>query len=145
MQLGGVTQDLAAVTGNLDLKLDIFWKGAFDELFHLVQEMAWLEKDALAIDAFGKGQELADHGGAALSAGLNHVQQSDCFLRGSFPKQGSAHENGSEGVIEIMSDAAGQGPNAFESLAAEEAAFGLLPLGDIAPNRVESGPALNFD
>src|SRR5580704_4167662 len=80
----------------------------------------------------GKGEHLADQARAMMGAGVHDIQQADQALVGDFMAEHvHGYENGREGVIEIMRNAARQGANAFKALCPEKLLFEFVLLGDV--------------
>ena len=70
--------------------------------------------------------------GPALGVGFYRVQQAQRVLvHDVLAEQGRAHEDGSEDVVQVMGDAAGQPAYAFQPLRAEQLGLETLLLGDV--------------
>lgn len=74
---------------------------------------------------------MADHVGPALGTGLGGVEEFG-GLRVALFEEIADHEDGGEGVVEVMRDTAGEGADAFQTLGAALLALALEALSDVA-------------
>jgi len=107
-------------------------EGLLGDLLHFPDEMRGLEGDALALRPAGERQDLADHVCPPLGARVEGVEDAPASGVADLPSQESdGHEDGGEHVVEIVGDAAGQGPDALHALRAEELGLQLPHLGHV--------------
>jgi hypothetical protein len=79
-----------------------------------------------------EGEQLLDHACAAVG-GVERLLNARPDVVGNARKRGVEHgDNGGEGVVEIVSDAAGQSPDGFHLLRLAQLLFGLLDVGEVA-------------
>ncbi len=74
VQLRSVAQDRRELFVIVKLQPNVLGKGALHDTKHLLDQMDGLNGDALALRAFGEGQQLPYHVRAALGTGLNGAQ-----------------------------------------------------------------------
>jgi hypothetical protein len=79
---------------------------------------------------------LLDHLRAALGVGPHDFEQSPALLILLFHlKHLRAHRDRREDIVQIVRDAAGERPDAFQPLGAQELRFESLLLGDVGVDR----------
>jgi len=125
---------------DLHAHLDVLGEGAADEAAELLHQASEIDDLAVAIEAAGEGQHLADQAGAAGGARRHHIKQRPVFLGTAAElEQVGRHGDGRQHVVEVVRDAAGEHADAAHPLRMQKLVFEALLLGDVAPDREETG------
>src|ERR1700726_2494681 len=121
MELRWIAFDRPKVFRIIARYLDRFWKCSLRNIDHLVNEMAWLDQNALALDPSRKCEHLLNYARPALRAFLYEQEgRFPIFRVQSVAQSLRANQNGRENIVQIVRHAASKGADAFEALGTEQ-------------------------
>jgi hypothetical protein len=122
--------------------LDVFKEGIVGDVFDLLDEVTELNHRASAFNAAGEGKNLSHHVRATLRTSPQDGEQ--LGAAGIWEAQGQhlqQHHDGTENVVQVVGNTAGERADAFHPLSAEILQFDFLLFGDVGVD-VENGPWL---
>src|SRR3984893_9571045 len=132
MELRWIAFNGAEVLRTTARDLDRFGKRSLLKIDHLVNEMAWLNRNALAFDPSRKGEHLLNHARPALPALLYQRDgRFPVFTIQTVAQRLRANQNRSENVIKIVRHTAGKCADVFEPLRSHQLHLEFFLLGDV--------------
>ena len=132
LDLRGVAEQDAGLLGDARVDLDGAREGFVGDALHLLDEMFGVQQNALALHAARKHEHLPDDVRAAPRTGFQRLETgSHALVLGVVLDKLHGHHDRGEHVVQIVRQAAGEGADAFEPLAAEQLRFQLFFLRDV--------------
>ncbi len=132
MQLRGVGMHRPQIGADAQLEANISRKCVSRNFANILSQLSQVGALRGSFHASGKSQHLTDERRPASSGVLDGVQNTQRFLAAQlFSQHFYRHQNGSQHIVQIMGNAAGQGADAFHALGAQHLLLQLLALGNV--------------